>query len=324
MDSIAMQNLASAWNGGDTPNPGEIPRAADENTSPHLQPPSNPLSSDHARRPIPPPETNAGEPKHYRKCRICLESVPPTYENTGVLGGIRNRRPRRQYISEEEGRLISPCLCKGSIKYIHEGCLMYWIQGNPSRRFQCDICKYQYRVERLSWAQRLRSPLVSLLMTLTIVFITIFLLGFVADPILALWADPVGTIADSVAGGRFPEDIGNLGQADGWFEHLLKGIFSLGLLGFLKAFLVMSPWQWWNLRTSGLASGGARRAGTGRQRMENINTTLVLIGVLTFLYTVWKGTRKYTARTLDRASQRILNVQSDEESDDEDDEDGHT
>jgi hypothetical protein len=38
---------------------------------------------------------------------------------------------------------------------------------------------------------------------------------------------------------------------------------------------------------------------------------------------VWKVTRKYTERTLDRASQKILNVQADQDSDDEDDENGN-
>ncbi|KAI0806389.1 hypothetical protein GGR55DRAFT_203341 [Xylaria sp. FL0064] len=313
-----MQASSSTWNWGDIPAPDS---AANERPSP--EPSSTPPQpeNDHAGRHTSSSETNAeGEPKHSRKCRICLEWVPPTHEDVGVLGGMRNRRPRRQYISEDGDRLISPCLCKGSIKYMHEGCLKLWMNENPSKGYKCDICKYQYRMERLSWAERLRSPVISLAMTLTILFVTVFLLGFVADPILGLWLDPVGTITDSVIpGARFAdEDIIDLGEADGWFEHLLKGVFSLGLLGFVKAFLAMSPWQWWNLRTSGIVSGGARRAGTGRQRMENINLTLVLIGVLTFLYTVWKGTRKYTQRTLDRASQKILNVQIDEDSDDED------
>ncbi|KAI3317476.1 hypothetical protein HD806DRAFT_526997 [Xylariaceae sp. AK1471] len=310
----------SNWNWGNIPSAPE----STANANPSPQSASTPTSGDdRTERPAPTPETNEdGEPKHSRKCRICLEWVPPTYEDVGVLDGIRNRRPKRQYISEDGDRLISPCLCKGSIKYMHEGCLKLWMNENPSKGYKCDICKYEYRIERLSWAQRLRSPFISLMMTLGILFATVFILGFVADPILGLWLDPVGTITDSViSGGRFAdEDVFDLGETDSWFEHLLKGVFSLGLLGFVKAFLAMSPWQWWNLRTSGIVSGGARRAGTGRERMENINLTLVLIGVLTFLYTVWKVTRKYTERTLDRASQKILNVQADEDSDDEDDE----
>jgi hypothetical protein len=273
----------SNWNWESVPGPAQDPA----NPESARQPSSSPARDNGGEERGSRPETNAdGEPKHSRKCRICLEWVPPTYEDAGVLGGIRNRRLKRQYISEDGDRLISPCLCKGSIKYMHEGCLKLWMNENPSKGYKCDICKYEYRIERLSWAQQLRSPLISLLMTLAILLITVFLLGFVADPILGLWLDPVGTITDTVvSGGRFAGDeFMDADEVDGWFEHLLKGVFSLGLLGFVKAFLAMSPWQWWNLRTSGIVGGGTRRAGTGRERMENINLTLVLIGVFTFLY----------------------------------------
>ncbi|KAI1097705.1 hypothetical protein F4804DRAFT_154949 [Jackrogersella minutella] len=275
------------------------------------------------RQPKAEPDANESG-KHTRMCWICHEDVEPTYEETGFLDGIRNRRPKRYYISENGDRLISPCLCKGSVKYVHEGCLKLWMNENPNA-WRCDRCLYQYRMERLTWAQRLRSPIVTLGLTIFILLITVFLLGFIADPILNLWLDPLGTIADSVTTGHImPDEDDLLSGESGWLGHFLKGLFSLGLLGFVKAFLIMSPWQWWNLRTSGIiGGGGGRRAGTGRDRMENINLALVLIGVFTFLYTVWKATRRWTERTLDRASQRILNVQRDnadeEESDDEDD-----
>ncbi|KAI1210308.1 uncharacterized protein F4807DRAFT_422821 [Annulohypoxylon truncatum] len=276
------------------------------------------------RRPDPNAEPKASESKkHVRMCWICHDEVEPTYEDTGFLDGIRNRRPKRSYISENGDRLINPCRCKGSVKYVHEGCLKLWMNENPNA-FKCNRCLYQYRMERMTWAQRIRSPIVTLGLTILILVITIFLLGFIADPILNLWLDPVGTIAESVTTGHvsLDDDDDILGDL-GWPLHFMKGLFSLGLLGFVKAFLVMSPWQWWNLRTSGIIGGGGRRAGTGRERMENINLILVLIGVGTFLFTVWKATRKWTERTLDRASQRILNVQSDnnddDDSDDEDD-----
>lgn len=219
-----------------------------------------------------------------RKCWICLEEVLPEYVPTGLLG----RRRKKIYRSEDPalGRFVAPCLCKGSVKYVHEGCIKEWRNANPNA-YTCGRCGYAYRLERLNWAQRLRSPLLALGITVSILVTTIFLLGFVADPILNLWLDPVGTIADTVASGSLApnEKLEILEDEDlGWAEHFLKGMFSLGLLGFAKAFLAMSPWQWWNLRTSGVIGGGGRRGATGRERMENISLTLVLIGVLTFLW----------------------------------------
>ncbi|KAL7624008.1 hypothetical protein AAE478_005565 [Parahypoxylon ruwenzoriense] len=290
------------------------------------EPPSaTATGSDHPQRPEPQPDRNREEARrrHIRTCWICQDEVEPTYEDPGFLGGLRNRRPKRYYVSEDGDRLINPCYCKGSIKYVHEGCLKQWMDHNPNA-WRCSRCGYQYRMERLTWAQRIRSPILALGITILILWITIYLLGFVADPILSLWLDPVGTITDSVVSGHIilNDDIDVLDEM-AWVEHFMKGLLSLGLLGFVKAFLVMSPWQWWNLRTSGIiGGGGGRRGGTGRERMENINLALVLIGVVTFLYTVWKTTRKWTERTLDRASQRIMNVQHDNgDNDDSDDED---
>ncbi|KAI1418255.1 hypothetical protein F5Y13DRAFT_150968 [Hypoxylon sp. FL1857] len=278
--------------------------------------------NDYPQGPQPRTEPNGDHPrKHVRICWICHDEVEPTYE-AGFLDGVRNRRPKRHYISEDGDRLISPCLCKGSVKYVHEGCLKLWMNSNPEA-WKCGRCRYQYRMARLTWAQRLRSPILTLGITMSILLITVFLLGFIADPLLSLWMDPVGTIAETVTTGHVILDEDDLLLQDsGWFTHFLKGLLSLGLLGFVKAFLVMSPWQWWNLRTSGLiGGGGGRRAGTGRERMQNINLTLVLIGVATFLYTVYKFTRNWTQKTLDMASLRILNVQRDDNDDDDDSDD---
>lgn len=43
--------------------------------------------------------------------------------------------------------LIHPCKCRGSIKYIHQECLMEWLQHSNNDVKQCDICntRYQFR-----------------------------------------------------------------------------------------------------------------------------------------------------------------------------------
>ncbi|KAI0016624.1 hypothetical protein F4780DRAFT_758464 [Xylariomycetidae sp. FL0641] len=276
------------------------------------------MESEQPRPRAQPSPDNARKRVRKRKCWICLDEVQATYEDPGVLGGLRGKGPKRRYIDEDGREMINPCKCNGSIKWVHEDCLKHWLNEG---HYECSRCKYRYQFTRLTWAQRLRSPLLTLAITIGILLTTVFLLGFVADPILSLWLDPVGAIKDSVvsSGGPPLDDE----DPEGWFEHFLKGIFSLGLLGFVKTFLTLSPWQWWNLRSSGIVGGGGgRRVGTGRDRMENINLTLVVLGVITFLWTVWKMTRKWTERTLDRASQRILNVQeedkADSESEDED------
>jgi hypothetical protein len=48
--------------------------------------------------------------------------------------------------------LISPCICKGSIKYIHLKCLFKWIYNTPEQpREQCNMCHgfYTYTINTL-------------------------------------------------------------------------------------------------------------------------------------------------------------------------------
>lgn len=47
------------------------------------------------------------------------------------------------------GKLISPCKCTGSIKYIHNECLKTWIisQEIPILTSKCEICHTFYKME---------------------------------------------------------------------------------------------------------------------------------------------------------------------------------
>lgn len=58
----------------------------------------------------------------HKICRICLE--------------------------EDDEEYISPCLCKGTQKYIHRECLNKWRNMHPNnteKRNSCEICKYKFK-----------------------------------------------------------------------------------------------------------------------------------------------------------------------------------
>ncbi len=75
-------------------------------------------------------------------CRICL-----TEEEFATKG---------QDLSDINSFLINPCECKGSLQYVHFGCLKSWINskiikrdhGNlvnyDSKRFECEVCEKPY------------------------------------------------------------------------------------------------------------------------------------------------------------------------------------
>lgn len=258
-------------------------------------PPFPTTSTPPPEEPQPPTDAPPSHEGHYpsRTCRICLEEIFPTFEPASEgMTAMFNPRPKVTYISSDpaSGRLIRPCKCRGSQQYVHEGCLQEWRHADPSygRRtyFECPTCKFQYRLERIKWSRWLTSTTLQIFITFAIMLTTIFLFGFVADPIINLYLDPLDTITTTATGGRLPA-IALEEDAVSWGEHFVKGLASLGLLGFVKVFFAMSPWHWWNLRQAGVIGGGTRRARGrqgGRERLENISWTVVVIGVITFLF----------------------------------------
>lgn len=237
-------------------------------------------------RHAPEPESPRSEDTaHYppRECRICLETVLPTFQPPSEsLSGFLQPKPRVVYESSdpELGRLLRPCRCKGSSRYVHEGCLQAWRHADPdySKRnfWHCPTCKFQYRLERLTWAHWISSPWTQMTLTLGILLFTIFLLGFIADPIINLYVDPLETIYYT----EFWEPSALSGSKPSWLEHLVKGMASLGVLSFLKVLFAFSPWQWWSLRSSGVVSNGRS---TGRNRVASVGWLVILVGVGSFL-----------------------------------------
>jgi len=146
----------------------------------------------------------------------------------------------------------------------------------------------------MRWGGWITSTLAQIALTLLILFTTVFVLGFVADPIINLYVDPVGTLTTNPFATKLDFVIPGLKEEKPtWMEHILKGLTSLGLLSFVKVIFAMSPWQWYNLRNTGLLGGGGGRngrAGTGRDRLESISWWLVTVGVITFL---WVSNRVY-------------------------------
>jgi hypothetical protein len=234
--------------------------------------------------PQPPPSSSTGSAgrqqreRHYnpRTCRICLETVLPTYHPpSDSLPTFMRSAPSVTYEDADGGRLLRPCLCKGSQKYVHERCLEAWRLQNPAAKrnyWQCPTCRYKYRLERMNWAHWISSTAAQIMLTLAIFIVASFTLGYVADPIINLYLDPYDTIAHG-SQPLLPTD-----EPVTWTEHFVKGFASLGLVGFAKFLLTLSPWQMYNMRTS---VGGRT---TGRDRMAQISWIAVAVGIFTFTW----------------------------------------
>lgn len=79
------------------------------------------------------PQRQQGEDINLKTCRICLDTTTSTSD-------------------PELGRLLSPCRCRGSSKYVHEECLNSWrrISANAKSYYECNTCGYKYKFRRLA------------------------------------------------------------------------------------------------------------------------------------------------------------------------------
>ena len=98
----------------------------------------------------------------------------------------------------------------------------------------------------MSWGRAINSTFTQLSLTILIFVLAMFALGFVADPILNLYLDPYDTITSGVGLREEVELPVTTGKA-GWTEHFVKGLASLGLLGFAKFFFALTPWVCFHL-----------------------------------------------------------------------------
>lgn len=310
---MAAYSTGSSWSFPDDL-PGGWKQEAEEDIRPqetfqfkeeHAPPPPEDQSRSGARR------------RHYppRTCRICLEVVEPTFhqDTASNLPAAFQPEPRVSYESEDGGRLLRPCKCKGSQKYVHEECLGAWRMADPLQKrnyYECPTCRYRYQLQRLTWSGWISSTAAQIGLTLAILLLTMFVLGFVADPIINMYLDPVSTVVNSggPTGSLTYDD-----EAVGWSEHFFKGLASLGLLGFAKLLLTLSPWHWFNARGSGVMGRNAN----GRNRMRDLSWPVIVIGVSTFLYAVWKGVRAWSRRTLEKAGERVMDVPGGNDDDDD-------
>lgn len=159
----------------------------------------------------------------------------------------------------------------------------------------------------------------------------LFMMGFVADPIINLYADPYSVLTAPSRVTSKIEPILTDDEVPTWAEHFIKGLAATGLLGFVKVLFALGPWQYWNIRGSGIM-GGHRSGNTGRDRMASISWIVVVIGVVTFLVVrtrhsgegasanvsqaVYKAVRSWSRRTLEKASERVMDVSGNDDDDD--------
>ncbi|KAH9858083.1 zf-C3HC4-domain-containing protein [Lenzites betulinus] len=229
------------------------------------------------------------EAEDSKQCRICLDGEAP-----------------------ELGRLIRPCLCKGSISYVHVKCLQRWrnTSASGSAFYACPQCGYHYHFARTRVLGIATNPVVvaalsSLLFTYYWFYpVDIFralvrmTINFFDDDLLdnPIFRARRGSARTS------PEIRGPPGLLMRLFRRFLLGLPVVGAGS--VAHLLFSfpmPFNWMRLRT--------RRVGRrSKDMVALIMLAVVIAGVARALYKVYQFTERMTKRLLLRAEDAILEV----------------
>ncbi|XP_067260942.1 E3 ubiquitin-protein ligase MARCHF4 [Chanodichthys erythropterus] len=80
--------------------------------------------------------------------------------NSCTDSGVRTPLCRICFQGPEQGELLSPCRCSGSVRCTHEPCLIKWISERGS--WSCELCYYKYQVIAISTKNPLQWQAISL------------------------------------------------------------------------------------------------------------------------------------------------------------------
>lgn len=202
------------------------------------------------------------------------------------------------------GRLISPCRCQGTIKWVHVNCLFQWRMKSKSSKsyYRCEQCHYQYLFIRPQLSAILLSyP--SLLICTALVFLgASFIAGFIVKLVFYFGFE---YIADFLFYEPIPIPESFVRPHSLWqifsivdTTHFVLGFISLGALGTIQ---LLGPIR--NYRT---LLGDQRRRHV--RRFQDGIMIFYLIGMLKIAWNMYKRVQKWSKHWLELLGNRILEV----------------
>ncbi|KAE8581598.1 hypothetical protein XENTR_v10024850 [Xenopus tropicalis] len=91
---------------------------------------------------------------------FCKGKTEDRYSLGSLDSGMRTPLCRICFQGPEQGELLSPCRCDGSVRCSHQPCLIKWISERGS--WSCELCYYKYHVIAISTKNPLQWQAISL------------------------------------------------------------------------------------------------------------------------------------------------------------------
>ena len=230
-------------------------------------------------------------------CRICF-------------GGVEDEN--------ELGRLISPCMCKGSMRYVHRHCLDQWRTTSTNKKsfYECDQCKYRYSFHRTLVASVLRTSLLLHILALVGVTIVVLFASYLVLVLEMIYFKFLSSNGDNVLLEDEEEDHDHHLNLEYFVEtellilldnnlnlplmylpglklpHLVLGFALCGLTGFFYSSIGFIPFF---------------IGGNNRTRVGGI-VFVVLIGIIRMFMSTYSLFKKWSGRVLESAENIVLEV----------------
>ncbi|CAG8976183.1 hypothetical protein HYALB_00009496 [Hymenoscyphus albidus] len=163
------------------------------------------------------------------------------------------------------------------------------------------------------WGNFIKGKAIQLSIVALIMTGLICAMGFFASPVINQWLEPrdleklIGSDSSSQVKALTGTPVEqNLAESSSLVLHFIKGFASLGVLGFLRAIMWLSPFPWFNLRADALAGGRQRRV----RNSTTFQLYLVLVaGWFAILQPTYVFVRDRTQERLEMLSDKIIDVQ---------------
>ena len=129
--------------------------------------------------PPPPPAPQQGFhlPSRAEIAAAWERAFPPPATQPTIPDEPEERVCRVCFCGEEEGPLLAPCRCRGSMKYVHARCLNEWrvSSANPRSFTRCDQCGYTYRTQQTALGKYLEDPRLHIAATILTLFLLLLI-----------------------------------------------------------------------------------------------------------------------------------------------------
>lgn len=212
----------------------------------------------------------------------------------------------------ENGRLISPCLCSGTMRYVHLECLNMWraSSANPQSAYKCDQCNFQYSFQRALYASILRSALVLHSITLLLFAGTVLLCGYVCyyvdwlqngDGTTEVLSQDLVDHFVNVSGlddidkeefRRLADGLNSFTFGGISLAHILNGIMMVGLSGCVSSSIFFFG-----------------RLSMTDTTMLPLMLVVVIVGLLRVFYALYHFIKQFSGKVLASAESMILEIE---------------